>query len=77
MPELGNTMTTVQEMPIDSRKDNPADPYSHCADLKQPPSLDDHHYAKLPQTSLATRDPAVLPVPTGEPVHLATLSCLV
>lgn len=73
VPELGSTMTTVQEMPIDSRKHVPVSCPCHCADAKQPPSLDGHPYARLPPKSLATKDPAALQAQTGEPVPLVML----
>lgn len=74
VPELGPTMTTVQEMPIDSRMANPViSCLVRYADVKQPPSLVDLPFAKHRQRSLAMKDPAALQAQTGEPARLAML----
>ena len=67
VPELGTTMTTVQEMPIDSRKHDPGICPWQCSDTKQPPSLDDRLYARHQPRFSAMRDPAAPQAPTGEP----------
>lgn len=71
VPELGPTMTTVQEMPIDSRKHDPCICLWQAFNTKQPLSLDDHLYAKHRPRSSVTRDPAAPQAPTGEPDLLA------
>ena len=73
VPELGNTMTTVQEMPLDSRKNDSTILHLRYIDTKQPPSLDGHPCAKHRQMSSAMKDPAVLQAQTGGPVLLAVL----
>lgn len=71
VPELGNTMTTVQEMAIDSRKFLEQQSTSNSsAHVIQPRYLEDHHFASYQTMCLAMRDLAALQERTGEMAHL-------